>query len=149
MVTHQQLRVYVAHQKVSPQQWQPHALHQLAKTVGEWVMSGWRYTELNNKKGNGVGNMETKRLTQGTCCLRPSISCFTQLNTARYTSSSDGTLRLSLEIKSRTWIAKTKHIGRVKLYYRLQLYIILLFFLNHSVSTWTVEKHLQNTFLWL
>lgn len=46
-------------------------------------------------------------LTQGTCCLRPSISCFTQLNTARYTSSSDGTLRLSLEIRSRTWVNKT------------------------------------------
>lgn len=51
-------------------------------------------------------------LTHGTCCLRPSISCFTQLNTARYTSSSDGTLRLSLEIRSRTWMKTTKLMGR-------------------------------------
>lgn len=46
----------------------------------------------------------TYPLTHGTCCLRPSISCFTQLSTARYTSSSDGTFRLSLEIRSRTWV---------------------------------------------
>lgn len=59
-------------------------------------------------------------LTHGTCCLRPSISCFTQLNTARYTSSSDGTLRLSLEIRSRTWMEKTKLMGRDILYNHLQ-----------------------------
>lgn len=57
-------------------------------------------------------NPDVASLTQGTCCLRPSISCFTQLNTARYTSSSDGTLRLSLEIKSKTWGQKAKLSGR-------------------------------------
>lgn len=42
------------------------------------------------------------RLTLGTCCLLLSTSCLTQLSTARYTSSSDGTLRLSLEMRSST-----------------------------------------------
>lgn len=65
----------------------------------------WCFTDYSQTKKHCV-------LTQGTCCLRPSISCFTQLNTARYTSSSDGTLRLSLEIKSRTWMEKTKQMGR-------------------------------------
>lgn len=42
-------------------------------------------------------------LTLGTCCLRVSTSCLTQLRTARYTSSSEGTFRLSLETNSSTW----------------------------------------------
>lgn len=39
VVTHQQLCIHVAHQKVSPQQRQPHALHQL--TGGERGNGGW------------------------------------------------------------------------------------------------------------
>lgn len=34
VMTHQQLCVHIAHQKVSPQQRQPHTLHQLTGTVG-------------------------------------------------------------------------------------------------------------------
>lgn len=99
VVTHQQLRVHVAHQKVPPQQRQPHALHQLTERERERCMLQPRCATA--KKTEEEGN-----LTQGTCCLRPSISCFTQLNTARYTSSSEGTLRLSLEIRSKTWFRK-------------------------------------------
>lgn len=40
VVTHQQLGINIAHQKVSPQQRQPHTLHQLTGTEGEWVV-GW------------------------------------------------------------------------------------------------------------
>lgn len=37
VVTDQQLCIHVAHQKVSPQQWQPHTLHQLTGSEGWWV----------------------------------------------------------------------------------------------------------------
>lgn len=49
-----------------------------------------------------AGRTFPSRLTLGTCCLLLSTSCLTQLSTARYTSSSDGTLRLSLEMRSST-----------------------------------------------
>lgn len=50
----------------------------------------------------GAGLNPAEPLTLGTCCLLLSTSCLTQLSTARYTSSSDGTLRLSLEMRSST-----------------------------------------------
>lgn len=51
----------------------------------------------------GAGGLNpADSLTLGTCCLLLSTSCLTQLSTARYTSSSDGTLRLSLEMRSST-----------------------------------------------
>lgn len=40
VVTHQQLRVHVAHQEVSPQQRQPHALHQLREGGREGESNG-------------------------------------------------------------------------------------------------------------
>ena len=39
VVSHQQLCIHVAHQKVSPQQWQPHTLHQLMGAERWWVLS--------------------------------------------------------------------------------------------------------------
>lgn len=110
VVTHQQLCVHIAHQKVSPQQRQPHTLHQLRK-CDEGVLQIIVKLKQIKCDGNSPGYGETS-LTHGTCCLRPSISCFTQLSTARYTSSSDGTLRLSLEIKSRTWMRKQTRWGK-------------------------------------
>lgn len=66
---------------------------------GLWVSLKWKRIG-SFTAGNGP--------TQGTCCRRPSMSCFTQLSTARYTSSSEGTLRLSLEIRSRTLARKKR-----------------------------------------
>lgn len=69
----------------------------------------------------------TYPLTHGTCCLRPSISCFTQLNTARYTSSSDGTFRLSLEIRSRTWVGWGKKSIQISSNFYIKLNLICLY----------------------
>lgn len=41
VVSHQQLCIHVAHQEVSPQQWQPHTLHQLTGAEGRWVVVNW------------------------------------------------------------------------------------------------------------
>ncbi len=48
VVTHQQLCIHVAHQKVSPQKWQPHTLHQLIG--GRGMVDG--------ELGSGEGGMK-------------------------------------------------------------------------------------------
>lgn len=58
-------------------------------------------------RGSSKWDKRCLSLTRGTCCRRLSMSCFTQLSTARYTSSSDGTFRLSLEIRSSTFTTQT------------------------------------------
>lgn len=48
VVTHQQLCIHIAHQKVSPQQRQPHTLHQLTEGR-EWWVESWGQVKGNRR----------------------------------------------------------------------------------------------------
>lgn len=138
VVAHQLLRVHVAHEEIPPQQGQTHALHQLEwggegeQTLSSKATCSSARIHLGTVASAGMDTNNPDvvsarihqlnhtaaplNLTQGTCCLRPSMSCLTQLSTARYTSSSDGTFRLSLEIRSNTLTERereneTHHVG--------------------------------------